>query len=64
MYDHFQSQIDIIAFDIGLNIFLQAWLIVFLANQFFSLINSKLIYKKIIILSTNKLGIDNFGYVR
>lgn len=39
---YFSSQIDVIVFDISLNIFLKAWLIVFLTNELPSLINTKM----------------------
>ena len=41
MSDYFQSQTNIIAFDIGLDVFLKAWPIVFPRNKLSSFIETK-----------------------
>lgn len=58
--DNFQYQIYIAAFDISFNVSLQAQPIVFPADQLFSFFDSKIIYKKVIMMLVDKLEVDNF----
>ena len=44
MFDRFQSQTNVTAFEIGVNIFFKAWLIVFLANKLIYFIDTKITY--------------------
>ena len=44
MSNRFKQQKNFVTFDIGLNIFFKAWLIVFLANKFFDFIDIKIFY--------------------
>lgn len=60
MFYHFQSQADVTAFNIGFNVFLKAWLEIFLANQLSSFINSKITCKKVIMMPIDHLEIDDF----
>lgn len=50
--------------DIGLDVFLEALLIVFLAKHLFCFIDFEMICKKIIVLSADKLATDDLWYVR
>ena len=47
-------------FDIGLNIFFNALLILFLTNKFFIFIVIKMDYKKIVVMLANKFNLKNF----
>ena len=60
--DCFQCQTDIAAFDIGLNIFLKAWPIVFLANKLFYFIDIKMICQKIVVVPADELYLNDFRY--
>ena len=44
MFDRFQSQANVAAFDIGLNVFSEAWLIVLPAEKLSDFINIKMPY--------------------
>ena len=60
MSDCFQSQTNVTSSDIGLDIFFQAWPIVFLADQLFCFVNLKMLYKRIIVMTTYHLGMNGF----
>ena len=50
--------------DIGLNIFSKARPIVFLANELFGFINTKVPYQWIVMVPANKLYLNDFRYKR
>lgn len=62
MYYRFQSQIDITAFNIGFNIFLKAWPVKFQKDDLSSFIKAKATTQRIVMMVTNQLGSNNFGY--
>ena len=62
MSDCFQSQIDIAAFDIGLNIFFEARLIVFPTDELSGFIDTKVLCQWIVVVPTNELYLNDFRY--
>ena len=60
MSDCFWTQTYVTAFDIGLNIFLEAWPIVFPTNKILGFINTKMFYQKVVVVSTDELCLDGF----
>ena len=62
MFHHFWTQTYITAFDIGLNIFLETWPIVFPANKILGFIDAKMSCQKIVMLSINELCLNDFRY--
>ena len=60
MSDCFWSQTNVTSFHIGFNVTPQTQPVVFSANQFSCLINSKMSYKRIIMVTTYHLGVDDF----
>lgn len=61
--DCFKCQIHIAALDIDFDIFSQAWPILFFKKKLSSFIDTKITYKKVIIISTDKLEINDFWYI-
>ena len=59
MADNFWSRTNIASLDIALDVSSQAWPIVFLADQLLYLVNAKMSYKRIIVVTTYHLGVDN-----
>ena len=57
--DRLQSQTNITSLDIDLDAFFQARPIVFPANQLSCFVNTKMPYKKIIMMATYYLGTDD-----
>ena len=64
MFDFFQIQINIAVFNISLNILSKAWLIVFLVNKLSGFINTKVFFKKIVVIAVNELYSNNFRQKR
>lgn len=62
MLNYFWNYIDIVIFNINLNIFFKIWPIVFLAYKFYSFINTKITCLKIIIVLIDKFNLNNFEY--
>lgn len=60
MSDGLSSQTYIAALDVGLNVFLQPWLEVPSGYQLSSLLNSKVAYKKIVVLPSYQPPMDDF----
>lgn len=60
MFERFQSQIHVVALNIDIDIFFEAWSILFPADQLFAFINSKMTYKKVIMMPIDKLKADGF----
>lgn len=58
----FQTQTNIVAFDIGLNILSQTRLIVFLDNKLFYLIDAKTACQKVVVMLTDELNLDRFWH--
>ena len=44
IFDRFQGQTNVAAFDVALNIFSKAWLIIFPIDELFSFIDAKVSY--------------------
>ena len=64
MLYRFCIQTNIAALDIGPNIFLKAWLIVFLTNKLSGFINTKMLSQMIVIMPIDELGLNDFRYKR
>ena len=64
MLYRFWSETNVIFFYIGFIVFFQAWLIVFLVDQLSDFIDSKMTSQKVIVISTDQLGIDDFWHIR
>ena len=64
MSDCFNSQTNVAAFDIGLNIFLEVRQIIFPAYKLFCFIDTKMACQKIVVMLTDKLRLNDFGYKR
>ena len=56
------TQTYVTTFDIILNIFSEAWLIVFLANEVLGFIDAKMSYQRVIVLSTDDFCLNGFRY--
>ena len=61
---YFQPQIDVAASDIALNIFSEAWPIVFPANQLPCFVNTKMTCQKIVVMLADEFGLDDFWHKR
>ena len=59
MFDRLRSQTNVISSDIALNVSFQARPIKFPADQLSCLVNAKMFYKKIIMVTTYHLKTDN-----
>ena len=59
MSDRFQSQINVTSLDIDLDVLSQTRPIVFPADQLSCLVNTKILCKKIIVMTTYHLGTDD-----
>ena len=46
----------------GLNISLEAWLIVFQANKVFGFINAEIFCQRVIVVPTEELRLNDFKY--
>lgn len=55
----FQGQKYITVFNISFQVLLETWQIVFSANQLFAVIDSMLIYKRVVVVLANSLGANN-----
>ena len=62
MRDRFWGQINIAAFDIGLNIFFKAWPVLFLADELYGFINFEMTCQRIIVMPANKLCSNDFKH--
>ena len=60
MFDRFWCQTHVAALYIGFDVFSQTRLIVFPVDQLFGFIDSKMVYKRVIIVPTDKLRADDF----
>ena len=60
MSNYFSTQACITAFDIGLNIFLETQLIVFLANKVIGFINTKMFYKRVVVMPADEFCLKSF----
>ena len=60
VFDCFWAQAYLTAFDISLNVFLEAWPIVFLANEVLGYINAKMTCQRVVVTSTNEFDSDGF----
>lgn len=60
MPNRFRYQVDVIAFDIGFDVFSKTWPIVFPTNQLPDFIDIKMTYNKIMVVSTDQIEIDDF----
>lgn len=58
----FQSQVDVIAFDVNFNIFPKTWPKIFLGDKFSSIIKAKVTSQRIIMIAINQFGLDDFWY--
>ena len=54
------TQAYITAFDIGLNVFSEAWPMVFVTNEVLGFINVKMSYQRVVVMSTDELCSDGF----
>ena len=62
MFDRFQDQTNVVASDIGLNIFFEIWPIILPANEIFYFINTKMICQKVIVMPANKVCLNDFKH--
>ena len=62
MSNYLWTQAYVTAFDISLNIFSKAWPIVFLANEVFDFIDTKMSCQKVVVVSTDDLYSNGFRY--
>ena len=62
MSDHFRGQTNVAAFDVGLNILFEAWLVVFPADKLFGFIDTKMACQKVVVVPANEFGLNNFRY--
>ena len=58
VFDCFWAQAYVTTFDIGLNIFLEAWPIVLLADEILDFTNTKMFCLRVVVVSTDKLCLD------
>lgn len=63
MFDCFKYQTYVPIFDIIFDIFLEAQPIVFLVNKLFYFINFKITCKKVIVMSANRIEMDDLWYI-
>lgn len=61
MFYRLQNQTNIANFHIGYNIISEIWLLVFLTNEFFDFIDTKMSCKRFVQMLTNKFGLNNFN---
>ena len=62
VFDCFWAQAYVTAFDIGLNVFLEAQPILFLADEVLDFIDTKISYQRLVVVSTDELCLNNFRY--
>ena len=60
--DWLWAQAYVIAFDIGLNVFLEARPIVFPTDEVFGFIDTKMICQRVVVVSTDELHSNDFRY--
>lgn len=59
MVNYFQSQTNVITLNIGLNVFFEAQLQIFLINKFLTFFDFKMTYEKVVIIFVDELKINN-----
>ena len=59
MSDCLRSQTNVTSLDIALSVFSQAWPIIFLADQLSCLVNAEMLCKRIIVVTTYHLRVDD-----
>ena len=60
VFDCLWAQAYFTTFGIGLNVFMEAWLILFLVDEVFGFIDAKMSCKRIVVVSTDELCSDGF----
>lgn len=60
----FRSETDVTALNLGLDVFPQSRPLVVPVNQLSDFIDSTMTYKRVVVVSANQLGADNFRHVR
>ena len=60
MSDCLWAEAYVTTFDIGLNVFLEARPIVFLADKILDFIDVKMSYQRLVVVSIDKLCLDGF----
>ena len=58
--DCFWAQAYVMAFDIGLNVFLETWPIIFPADEVLGFINTKMFCQKVVMVLTDELYSNGF----
>lgn len=64
MFHCFYAKPNVTVFDIGFNIFLEAWPIVFPAKKFSCFINIKKACQKVVVMLADELYSNDFRYNR
>ena len=62
MSNCFQSSTNVIVFNISLNIFSKAWLIIFTVDELSGFINIKVACQYVVVILANKFCLNNFKY--
>ena len=57
------SQKNITVLNIGLDVMVNGWLVIILSNKLFSLLDPKVAFQQIIVVSADQLCTNNFRYV-
>ena len=60
----FRAQANVVAFYIGFNVFSKAWPIVFLTNQLSCFIDIEMTYQRVVMVSADDFGLNNFRHKR
>ena len=60
--DCFSAPAYVTAFDIGLNVFSEAWLIVFPADEVFNFVDAKMSCQRVVMVSTDELCSNDFRW--
>ena len=58
----FWGQTNVTAFYVGLDVVAEGWPVVFLGQQFVSLLNAKMAGQKIVVVTANQLRSNSFEY--
>ena len=63
MFYYFWSQANVTAFEIGFDVIIEDWPVVFLGNKLSNLLNSKMTNQWFIVILADQPYIKNFRYV-
>ena len=62
MFNCFQGQTNMAAFDVDFNIFSKAWLIIFPNNKLYDFIDTKIVCQKIVVVPATGFSLNDFKY--